>query len=87
MCRGFESLTPHLAAHVRSSSNPVVSLSSPLFGTGGVRANDPCPASPDGSKILFHRLRGDMDIWMMDPDGTDQEAITKTPEDEFGASF
>ena len=43
--------------------------------------------SPDGSKILFHRLHGDMDIWIMDPDGTDQEAITKTPEDEFGASF
>jgi Tol biopolymer transport system component len=44
--------------------------------------------SPDGSKILFHSDRdGDTDLWVMDPDGTDQRKITRTTGDEFGASF
>lgn len=44
--------------------------------------------SPDGSKILFGRqINGEMDLWLMDPDGTNERQITFTPDWQEGGSF
>jgi Tol biopolymer transport system component len=44
---------------------------------------------PDGRKILFGRqIEGRMDLWTMNPDGTDQKQLTFTPDwQEGGAVF
>ncbi|MEN8157215.1 MAG: hypothetical protein ABFS10_09695, partial [Bacteroidota bacterium] len=44
--------------------------------------------SSDGNKILFGRqINGEMDLWIMDPDGSNQHQITFTPEWQEGGSF
>jgi len=45
--------------------------------------------APDGHKILFGRqIEGRMDLWTMNPDGSDQKQITFTPDwQEGGAVF
>jgi TolB protein len=39
--------------------------------------------SPDGSKIVFHRIKppaqGGSQLWMMNPDGSDQKQVTSPP--------
>ncbi len=42
----------------------------------------------DGKKILFGRqIDGKMDLWLMNPDGTNQHQITHTPEWQEGGAF
>jgi Tol biopolymer transport system component len=44
--------------------------------------------SPDGEWILFTRdIDGELDLWRMRPDGSDEEQITFTPEQQEGGSF
>ncbi|MDX2345108.1 MAG: Ig-like domain-containing protein, partial [Acidimicrobiia bacterium] len=44
--------------------------------------------APDGSKIAFTSDRdGDADIWMMNPDGTNQAHLTDHPDAEYGIAW
>ncbi|NOZ45198.1 MAG: hypothetical protein GXO79_00295 [Chlorobi bacterium] len=44
--------------------------------------------SPDGSKILFSRqIDGNLDLWVMNSDGTNEKQITFTPDLQEGGSF
>lgn len=44
--------------------------------------------SPDGEWILFTRdIDGQLDLWRMRPDGSDEQQITFTPEEQEGGSF
>jgi Tol biopolymer transport system component len=44
--------------------------------------------SPDGSKIIFTRqINGELDVWLMNSDGTDEHQITFTPDYQEGAPF
>jgi len=44
--------------------------------------------SPDGSKILFSRqIEGEVDLWVMNEDGSNQHQITFTPEWQEGGAF
>ena len=44
--------------------------------------------SPDATKILFGRqIDGKMDLWLMDPDGSNQRQITHTPIWQEGGAF
>ena len=44
--------------------------------------------SPDGTTILFSRqTEGMVDLWTMNPDGTDQKQITFTPDWQEGGAF
>lgn len=44
--------------------------------------------SPDGEWVLFSRqIDGQVDLWKMRPDGSEQEQITHTPEEQEGGSF
>ncbi|MCK5170412.1 MAG: PD40 domain-containing protein [Bacteroidales bacterium] len=44
--------------------------------------------SPDGNKILFGRqIDGMMDLWIMEPDGSNQTQITHTPDWQEGGAF
>ena len=44
--------------------------------------------SSDGKKILFGRqIDGMMDLWVMDPDGSNQRQVTFTPEWQEGGAF
>lgn len=44
--------------------------------------------SPDGNQILFGRqINGMMDLWIMNPDGTNQTQITHTPDWQEGGAF
>jgi len=47
-----------------------------------------CTFAPDGHKIVFGRqIDGMMDLWTMNPDGSDQKQITFTPDWQEGGSF
>lgn len=47
-----------------------------------------CTYSPDGQKILFGRqIDGMMDLWIMNPDGSNQKQITFTPDWQEGGAF
>lgn len=44
--------------------------------------------SPDGNQILFGRqIEGMMDLWIMNPDGSNQTQITHTPDWQEGGAF
>ncbi len=44
--------------------------------------------SPDGGKILFYSFRsGNLDIWTMNPDGTNLVNLTNSPANEFHPSW
>ncbi len=44
--------------------------------------------SPNGKLILFGRMiNGNMDLWTMNPDGSNQKQITHTPEWQEGGAF
>lgn len=44
--------------------------------------------SPDASKILFGRqIDGMMDLWLMEPDGSNQTQLTHTPDWQEGGAF
>jgi Tol biopolymer transport system component len=44
--------------------------------------------APDGHRILFGRqVEGKMDLWTMNPDGTDQKQITFTPDWQEGGAL
>ena len=65
-----------------------------LDGSGIVRLTDneyyeaEVSLSPDGEWVLFGRqIDGQMDLWRMRPDGSDQFQITHTPEWQEGGSF
>jgi len=50
--------------------------------------NAPFDWSPDGRRILFVSSRsGNLDVWVMNADGSGQQQITNTPEDETEASW
>ena len=44
--------------------------------------------SPNGETILFSRqIDGNVDLWLMDPDGSNQRQLTFTPDWQEGGSF
>ncbi len=44
--------------------------------------------SPDGTKIVFTRqIEGELDVWMMNSDGTGEHQLTFTPDEQEGAPF
>jgi Tol biopolymer transport system component len=50
--------------------------------------NAPFDWSPDGKRILFVSSRsGNLDVWAMSADGSNQQQLTNTPEDEAEASW
>lgn len=68
--------------------------SSALDGSDVVRLTDndyydaEVSISPKGDWVLFTRqIDGKLDLWKMNPDGSNQEQITFTPEDQEGGSF
>jgi len=54
-------------------------ITTPIGDTEGNGFRDEAPSvSPDGAKIAFHSNRnGDFDIWIMNPDGTSAQALTR----------